>query len=85
MNATDLENLQSLIRKAVSHSIMEGKDTLVIYEDKGNGSAIIVEADSLPSLLSLNPEKVFTLLCTVRANGDVEPSSGDLILKYKRI
>ena len=85
MNATDIENLQSLIRKAVTHSIMEGKDTIVIYEDKGNGSAIVVEMDSLPSMLSLNSEKEFTLLCTVRANGEVEPSSGEIILKHKRI
>lgn len=85
MNAQDIEGLQSLIRKAVTNSIMEGKDSVVLYEDKGNGTAMIVNMDSLRSILAEDPKAEYILLCTIRADGSVEASDGDTVIKHKRI
>jgi len=82
MNEIDLEGLRALMRQAVAKAIENQVAYIILYLDNGLGSAGLCKVSDLKEVLADNPTKEFVILCTVNANGDIQPSTGDERLKH---
>ncbi len=84
MHEKDVEGLKDLMRKAVTEAIVTQTSYILLFVEEGsNGSACFCKSSDLNQVLADHPQKEFVILCTITADGEIQPSTGDIRLKHK--
>jgi hypothetical protein len=82
MDAQDKEALQTLMRSGVAKAIMDQAPYIILYQDSGKYAACLCKVSDIKEVLSYNPDTEFAILCTIKADGEIEVASGNDRIKH---